>query len=137
MPRGAAPGERRGGRQKGTPNKATTSIKLLARDYGPAVIVKLAEMAGLTDRPAIPNAAVRVMAMKELLDRGYGKATQILGGDEEQPIAVSFEWAPALNRQTEDEDGVTGLPAARPLTIDAELEDAAADGTVILWKGTT
>ncbi len=27
MPRGSAPGERRGGRQKGTPNKFTASLK--------------------------------------------------------------------------------------------------------------
>jgi hypothetical protein len=74
--------------------------------------------------------------MKELLDRGYGKATQLIGSDEERPIAISFEWAPALNPQTEDEDSVTVLPAARPLTIDADLEDAGDDcSTVFLWKG--
>jgi hypothetical protein len=31
MPRGSAPGERRGGRQKGTPNKATIERRMLAR----------------------------------------------------------------------------------------------------------
>ncbi len=32
MPRGAAPGERRGGREKGTPNKATAALRALAAD---------------------------------------------------------------------------------------------------------
>jgi hypothetical protein len=134
MSRGAAPGERRGGRQKGSLNKITRDIKLLARDYGPAVIVKLAEMAGLTGRPGIPNVAVRVAAMKELLDRGYGKATQIVAGDEERPVAIQFTWAPAQPQQPADEFAV---PVAQPLTIDAEPEDVPAadsNGSVVLWK---
>ena len=32
MPRGSAPGERRGGRQKGTPNKATREMKEIVRE---------------------------------------------------------------------------------------------------------
>ena len=32
MPRGSAPGERRGGRQKGTPNKSTIERKLRAQE---------------------------------------------------------------------------------------------------------
>jgi hypothetical protein len=30
MPRGSKPGERRGGRQKGTPNRVTAEVKALA-----------------------------------------------------------------------------------------------------------
>jgi hypothetical protein len=41
MPRGSKPGEHRGGRVKGTPNKATAEIKDIARPYGPDCIEKL------------------------------------------------------------------------------------------------
>lgn len=34
MPRGAKPGERRGGRQKGTPNKVTAELKQMAAELG-------------------------------------------------------------------------------------------------------
>jgi hypothetical protein len=137
MPRGSAPGVRRGGRQKGTRNKITHDVRILARDYGPAVIVKLAEMAGLTRRPGIANAAVRVAAMRELLDRGYGKATQIVAGDEERPVAIQFTWAPAQPEQPKD-DLALPVPMAQPLTIDIEPEAALVvdpAGNVVLWKG--
>lgn len=66
-----------GGRVKGTPNKANAEIKELAREYGPAAIVKLAELAGLVKgkKPAKAEAA-QVAANNHLLDRGYGKPTQ-------------------------------------------------------------
>jgi hypothetical protein len=40
MPRGSKPGERRGGRQKGTPNKATAEVKVLAQKYAPVAYGK-------------------------------------------------------------------------------------------------
>jgi hypothetical protein len=61
-----------GGRKVGTVNKSTADIKALAQDYGAAAI---AALAGIVDDAAMPPAA-RVSAAKELLDRGYGKATQ-------------------------------------------------------------
>jgi hypothetical protein len=42
MSRGSKLGERRGGRQKGTPNKATAEIKVLAAEHAPAIIKELA-----------------------------------------------------------------------------------------------
>jgi hypothetical protein len=36
--RGAAPGERRGGRAKGTLNRATREIRTIAQEYGPEII---------------------------------------------------------------------------------------------------
>ena len=84
MPRGSKPGERRGGRQKGTPNKATADIRALAQKYGDFAIKELARIAEKGE-----NEATRVAALKELLDRGYGKARQPLTGDQpEDPIAV-------------------------------------------------
>jgi hypothetical protein len=38
--RGSKPGERRGGRQKGTPNKTTAEIRELAQAHGPDAIAE-------------------------------------------------------------------------------------------------
>lgn len=78
-------GTRIGGRQKGTPNKATQEIKELARGYGPKAVAELARIAGLTKGPPSENEQTRVAAIKELLDRGYGKATQPISGDADGP----------------------------------------------------
>ena len=45
MPRGAKPGERRGGRRRGTPNKATAEIKALASEHVPAIVKELVRLA--------------------------------------------------------------------------------------------
>lgn len=78
------------GRPPGALNKATADIKSLAQQYGPAIIQKLAEFAGVTidkNGKPIPSTAttqiVQKSAMDTLLDRGFGKATQIIGGDDE------------------------------------------------------
>jgi hypothetical protein len=34
------------------------------------------------------DGAAKVAAAREILDRGYGKASQIIAGDEENPIEV-------------------------------------------------
>jgi hypothetical protein len=68
---GCAPGERRGGRQKGTPNKATADIKRLAQNFAPKAMKELLRLAEKAE-----SETVRVMAIKEVLDRGYGKAHQ-------------------------------------------------------------
>lgn len=75
--RGSKPGERRGGRTKGTPNKATASIKEIARQYTNEAVAAL--VGALNDA----NAAARIAAAKELLDRGYGKSATVLNGDED------------------------------------------------------
>lgn len=71
MPRGSQPGERRGGRQRGVPNKVTLAIKDLALEHGPAAIAEAARLVtkGKTE-------AVRLRAIEIILDRAYGKATQ-------------------------------------------------------------
>ena len=43
--RGSRPGERRGGRQTGTPNKATADVKALAQSYAPEAVKELARLA--------------------------------------------------------------------------------------------
>jgi hypothetical protein len=118
---GSAPGERRGGRKAGVPNKATADIKALARPYGAPAIAELARLGGLTKAPGAPNAAVRVAALRELLDRGYGRATTILAGDSEAPPAViRFEWASAAPSAAADAaaTAATAIDAeARPLSL--------------------
>lgn len=70
-----------GGRQKGTPNKATADVKALAGKYGPDAIEELWAIAKKSQ-----SDAAKVAAIKELLDRAYGKATQIIGGDNDNPL---------------------------------------------------
>lgn len=71
----AAGGKRAGaGRPAGRRNKVTADIKELAQSYGEEAIKSLVEI--VRDGEA-PHAA-RVSAVKELLDRGYGKAKQAL-----------------------------------------------------------
>ncbi len=67
---GSAPGERRGGRKKGTPNKVDKDIKAAFREHGPALVAALIKLTKSKDEN------VRVKAIQICLDRGYGKATQ-------------------------------------------------------------
>lgn len=86
-----AAGHKTGGRQKGTLNKSTADIKALASVHGPAIVARLARLSGiLIDEKGelitgAESEAIQAMAMKELLDRGFGKATQIIAGDDDQP----------------------------------------------------
>ncbi|GAB1837391.1 hypothetical protein MyNCGM121_41710 [Achromobacter xylosoxidans] len=75
---GARPGA---GRKPGVPNKVTANIKSLAGVYGQEAVATLAE---IMKDPAHPPAA-RVAAAKELIDRGFGKATQPIAGDPDLP----------------------------------------------------
>jgi len=70
-----------GGRTKGTPNRVTADIKALAQTYGPDAIDTLADIMRNEEHPP----AARVAAAKELIDRGFGKATQPISGDPDMP----------------------------------------------------
>lgn len=81
--RGSRPGERRGGRAPGTPNKATKehkgTLEQLARAYTTQALETLAHIC-----TAGESEAARVSAANALLDRGYGKpvqATEVTGAD--------------------------------------------------------
>lgn len=68
-----AVGRKTGGRQKGTPNKATADVMAVAQQYTAEAIETLAAiMRG--DFPA----AARVAASSAILDRGHGKPTQAI-----------------------------------------------------------
>ena len=75
-----------GGRKPGVPNKATAEIKALARQYAPAAMQELFRLAtkARSDR-------TRLAAIKELFDRGFGKARQpLIGGDEDDAPIKTF-----------------------------------------------
>src|SRR3712207_3390251 len=65
---GSNPGERRGGRQKGTPNRATAEVRTLAKEHGPAALTELARLA-----KEAQSEAARVQACNAIIDRAYGK----------------------------------------------------------------
>ena len=100
MSHGRPPGlPKTGGRVKGTPNKTSLDIRALAQMHGPAVIERLLRLSGcMRDSAGHPvtgsdSDTVQVMAMRELLDRGYGKATQMIGGDPDAgPVHMTFQW---------------------------------------------
>ena len=71
------------GRKPGKPNKVTAEVRELAGKYGPDAIKALAKLAGLSmdAEGKAESEAARVAAIKELLDRAYGKSAQPIDGD--------------------------------------------------------
>ena|SRR5208337_4568723 len=69
---GAKPGERRGGRQKGSRNLSSRESRAIAQGYGEEVLEGLMEIFRDTTQPG----NFRIMAGREVLDRAYGKAAQ-------------------------------------------------------------
>ena len=66
-------GRKTGGRSVGTPNKTTAEIRELVRADGPAIFKELVRLAFKSK-----SEQTRLGAMKEILDRAYGKAPQPL-----------------------------------------------------------
>ncbi len=66
------------GRPKGVPNKATKSLKELARVYTADALTTLAKIMMTSE-----SDTARVSAANALLDRGYGKPSTVLAGDED------------------------------------------------------
>jgi hypothetical protein len=71
-----AKGKKTGGRVAGVPNKATAEIKALAQAHAAVAIKELARLA-----VEAQSEQARVAAIKELLDRGYGKSAQAVTGE--------------------------------------------------------
>lgn len=78
-----AVGFKTGGRRPGTLNKATAEIKEVAKQYAPAALEELARLS-----TAAESEQARVAAIKEILDRAYGKAAQDITVDS----VTEFKW---------------------------------------------
>jgi hypothetical protein len=115
----------RSGNPGGRP-KAAHDVQELARGYGPAGIIKLAELAGLTDAPGAASETAQIAALNALLDRGFGKPTQPLAADAEMPAVIQFRWAPAAET----------LETPRlALTIDGgDADDAGGEPLRVVWS---
>ena len=100
---GSKPGERRGGRKAGVPNKVTAEVRTLARERG-AAIQELARFA-----KEAPSEQARISACNALLDRAYGRSQA------SQPVELDLP-------DTSTIDGVT-----RSLTA---ILEAAANGKI-------
>jgi hypothetical protein len=69
------------GRRPGVPNKATAAVREVAQKYTVEAVEALAEV--MRDATAPP--AARVSAATALLDRGHGRPTQPISGDDAMP----------------------------------------------------
>ena len=78
-----AKGRKTGGRQPGSQNKATAEIKSMARQYTAEALAALVR--------ALDDPDKYVAAAIAILDRGYGKPAQTVGGDTEQPLIHRIE----------------------------------------------
>lgn len=82
-------GKRAGsGRPPGAPNKVTNEVRELAQQYTEAALAVLVQIA-----TAGESEAARVSAANAILDRGHGKPTQPISGDEDgKPVPVEVIW---------------------------------------------
>lgn len=82
-----AQGKKTGGRRAGVPNKVGKDVRSLAQQHTSDALKTLSDIMGDL---AAPHAS-RVMAAKELLDRGHGKAPQAVTGEGGSgPVLVKF-----------------------------------------------
>jgi hypothetical protein len=86
---GSKPGERRGGRQKGTPNKSNADLRAIIDAVAdPEALVKeLARIASEGEREE-----TRVTAITQLLDRRYGRPRQAVEVDAATASHVTVSW---------------------------------------------
>jgi hypothetical protein len=123
MARGAKPGERRGGRKAGTPNKLTVTLKATlvetAQQYTAEALQTMLNI--MADAKA--SAAARVACANSILDRGHGKAPQRLEhtGEDGGPI----EYRDAARERLAH---LIAGEAARLADEDSAAVDAAASG---------
>jgi hypothetical protein len=83
-----ADGRKTGGRKAGTPNRVTWAVRDIAQEYTVEAVEALAAV--MRDSNAPP--AARVSAATALLDRGHGRPTQPIAGDDRMPpVSVSIE----------------------------------------------
>lgn len=97
------------GRKPGVPNKATADVRAAAREYSAEALETLAGIMRGGKQPA----AARVAAAKELLDRAFGKSTQPLANDPENPLTgPALDFSTLTLEQVEALAAITLKPAA-------------------------
>ena len=92
-----------GGRKKGTPNIMTRELKEICRQEAPTLVKELIRLATSAD-----SEVVRVAAIKEMFDRGFGKAAQPIEGS--MTYGVSEQLAELFR---ENVNGTLGSEIAR------------------------
>ena len=93
-PAGKRPGSpKTGGRKAGTPNKNPRSVKELAGKYGNEAVEKLVHI--MRKSKIEYN---KIIAAKEILDRAYGRPTQAIASDPEQPMNLQITWLPPQDK---------------------------------------
>jgi hypothetical protein len=95
--------------------------------------MRLAQFAGLIEGERAETHVAQIAAIKELLDRGYGKAAIPLASDTERPLAFEIVWGPARAPEADAADGAI---------VDAALtndDDEGADSITprIVWDSGT
>jgi hypothetical protein len=84
--RGSAPGERRGGRQKGTPNKTTALLK-------DAILLAAQKAGGDTDTGLVDYLTVQASENPGPFMSLLGKVLPMqIAGDPDTPISISVSW---------------------------------------------
>ena len=78
--------------------KVLGEVQELARQYAPTAIVELARLA-----LKAKNETARIAAIRELLDRGYGRTRQSVevSAPDGNPLQILFEEIDALSRRTD------------------------------------
>ncbi len=82
---GSKPGERRGGRQKGTPNRVTTELKAAIQKHGDELVGALLALTKSDDE------RVRLGAIQAALDRGWGRPAQMVDANVQGEIMVRWQ----------------------------------------------
>ena len=77
---------RKGGRPKGSVNKATAAVRAIAQQYTEEAVLTLAEI--MRDG----TNSERIAAADKLLDRAHGKPAQMVGQEPDQKFKVEFSW---------------------------------------------
>jgi len=108
-----------GGRVKGSPKSLEhEEMKQAARLYGAASVHKLAELAGLLNEKGQPrkphepahgassNPQTIAFCCERLLDRGYGKPVQPIGGDADNPFRVLADYMDGITRGIPSQAGL-------------------------------
>ncbi len=87
--------------------KAPIEIRSLARSHTKTALRVLAEI--MRDKEG--NTSARVSAAQVLLDRGWGKPTQLIGGDAENPIVFEEIRRVLVGSDAHDQDSADIRPA--------------------------